>query len=177
MLTILLSAFLASAHAQTPYPGSVLLRDLPDGARLQVTQQIELDTMNDDTHGQLLHSCTFENGECSQSSSEGFPPSMNSQLNLKTDVEDALEIIGTGFFTGNIYALRAGTYCLDRNESRFHSDDEEHMDKLRFTDCGGNVLFTIYVNAGYNLRNREGFRGYTISEFQFQAGKHLRFVK
>ena len=177
MITTFLSAFLVSAHAQTSYPSSMLLRDLPDGARIQVTQQIKLDTINDDARGQLLHSCTFEDGECSQSSFEGFPASLHSQLNLKTDVEDALNILDSGFFSGDTYALREGTYCLDRNESRFNSGGEAHSDKLRFTDCGGNALFTIYVNAGYNLRNREGFRGYDIAEFQFQAGKYLRFVK
>jgi hypothetical protein len=177
MITLFLSVFLASAHAQSSYPGSTLLRDLPDGAVLQVIQQVELDTVNDDSHGQMLHYCTFEDGECSQSMYEGFPAAFHSQLNLKTDVEDALEIIDSGVFSGNTYALRAGTYCLSRKSSSFHSDGMEHTDKLKFTDCAGNNLFTIYVNAGYNLRNGDNYHGYTISEFNFQAGKYLRFVK
>ncbi|MBU6153154.1 MAG: hypothetical protein KGP28_02520 [Bdellovibrionales bacterium] len=180
MITLILSLVLSTAHAQTPYPGSTLLRDLPDGARLQVNQQIQLGTINDDAHEQQLHFCTFEDGDCSPSSFEGFLASFHSQLNLRTDVEDALIETDPGFFSSD-YALSPGTYCLEKSISTFDSGGDSHRDILKFTDCAGTRVFTIYANAGYSLRNSEGFRGYTISEFNFQAGFQagalIRFVK
>ncbi len=176
MLTLLFSLiFASSASAQTPYSGHLLLSELPDGARLQVLEQITLSTVSDDGHGEMTHYCTFEDGECDPSY-KAVPSYLHSQLNLRTDVEDALIRTEDGWFS-DTYALQPGTYCLVRSKSSFHSAGDDHEDKLKFDDCSGNLMFTIYANAGYHLRNRDGFRGYTISEFNFQAGTKLRFVK
>ncbi|NDD93425.1 hypothetical protein EBZ37_15260 [bacterium] len=177
MLTLLISlVFASSAQAQSAYPGHLLLSELPDGAKLQVLERIELSTTHDDAHGQMTHTCTFEDGTCSATSETHFFSSYHSQLNLKTDVEDALIRTAEGWFTDD-YSLLPGIYCLNRSRSSFHSTGDNHVDKLKFDDCAGNLVFTIYANAGYNLRNRDGFQGYTISEFDFQAGTQIRFVK
>ncbi len=177
MLTLMLSLVLSSsAHAQVSYPGSMLLSELPDGARLQVFEQIELITKSDEAHQQLLHLCTFEDGICTPSSENHLFSSYHSQLNFRTDVEDALTKTEEGWFSDE-YALSPGIYCLERSKSKFDSSGDSSVDKLRFSDCAGNLMFTIYANAGYNLRNSEGFRGYTVSEFHFHSGKSLRFVK
>jgi hypothetical protein len=177
MLYLVFSLFLSSAHAQSAYDGSLLLSQLPNGARLEVSKLLELGSIADEAHDQMNHFCTFENGECTPSNHQGVFYPLNSQLNLKTDVEDALTITEKGGWFGDHYGLLPGIYCLDRSLSKFESGTDNHEDKLKFTDCAGNKVFTIYANAGYTLRNRDGFKGYTISEFEFQSGKVLRFVK
>lgn len=181
MFFIIASFFMASAHAQSSYPTTLLLSDLPDGARLKVSEQIELGTLLDDQHQQMLHYCTAENGTCTPDSEVGvflgLGSSYNSQLNLQTDVETALKNYGAGIFSNGTYFLTAGTYCLDRSASQFRSGTDDRLDKLRFTDCQGNALFTIYARAGYSMRNRDGFKGYTVGEFHTQAGKTFRWIK
>lgn len=177
MITLILSLVLSSiAHAQSHFPGSMLLSELPDGARLQVLERIKLSTSSDEAHQQMIHVCTFEDGTCTPTEETHLISSYHSQLNLKTDVEDALHKTSEGWFSDE-YELSSGTYCLERSRSKFDSSGDSSVDKLKFSDCAGNLVFTIYANAGYNLRNSDGFRGYTISEFNFHAGKLLRFVK
>ena len=178
MLYLLFS--LVSGVAQSASP-STLLADLPDGSRLQVTRALEMGLIEDSQHLQMLHYCTSENGVCTPDYEIGFigalGSSYNTQLNLRTDVETALSKKGGGVFSDGTYYLNAGVYCLDRSESEFRSGTDDRSDKLRLTDCAGNSVFTIYARAGYRLRNRVGFRGFTVEDFHFQAGTALRWLQ
>ncbi len=181
MLYLFFSLIAASSQAQSLFPENMLLSELPHGARLKVTNYVEMGTITDDQHAQDLHYCTFEDGKCTPAYDSGIMlglgVSYNTQVNVRTDVESALTEKGAGTFTSGTYFLNAGTYCLDRNESSFRSNTDDRTDKLRLTDCSGNAVFTLYVRAGYNLRNRDGFRGFSVGDFHFQSGKVLRWLK
>jgi|688.fasta_scaffold624491_1 hypothetical protein len=187
MLYLLFSLIAASAHAQTLYSDDTLLSNLPDAAHLQVTQSVEMGILIDEQHANMLHFCSFEDGECTPDSKSGYlwalGYSYNTQVNVNTDVEVALTRKGGSVFSPGTFYLNPGTYCLDRSESKFGSKAGkdawvgDHYDKLRLTDCAGNPVFTLYVYAGYNLRTSEGFNGINLRDFHFQSGNVLRWVK
>jgi hypothetical protein len=184
MLFLVLSLFahLNLAHADS-FPGSMLLMDLPDRTKLLISKSLEMGTS--DFNGDRIYHCGLENGSPNPSRSMvTIGVSLNSQVIIQTNVTQTLEsrVISRSFYNEESPLLNTGTYCLSKKESTFNSDSRKffdtNIDYLFFRDCESDQpALAVYAIAGYHLRNKPHYRGYTIQDFMFQTGNVLVFLK
>jgi len=167
----------ATPSANSAFPSTLFLADLPDNAVLVVPRNIpvQIDSWND--HEVYFHT-HFDNREMDQGTdADSWSNYLDSGVTIQTTSIDSIgAVIESGFlFDDWADYLMDGEYCLNKRLSKFNSPTKAI---LSFHDCrNGEFQFNVYVNAGWTLRNSEGFRGLTLRDFSDQVGKWLYFRK
>ena len=166
----------------SPYAPSLRLSELPDGAKLHVKSDLQLESSDYDRP--VFHT-SFRAGRINRDKDLTDPGvTLLSRVILRTDSTASLELrtVSGIFHNYGAHFLKAGTYCLNLKQSSFGSSDRSafsrSMDRLVFENCESKQkAFTVYSIAGIKLRQFWSYHGYTVNLFEGETGKLLEFVK
>jgi len=159
------------------------LSDLPKKTKLEIRQNLKVEESG--MVDPLYYHGHFDNRSYDPSADAGdWDNSFDSGASIRAMYSEAIIFQFESsllFDYERVTYLKKGTYCLSKSESTFRSTIKSQLhparDRLVFRDCSTNKLsFTLFVTAGYRLRNGLNFHGLTVRDLYDQVGKTMKLT-